>query len=189
MKVILNTAMGFDKIVLFNETIEQDYYSHEGHYRPVTLSPEALAIYGRLMADMPNARAPHAGYLTFYSGMLYISSTGNMSWQRSIKNHSETEIGYIGRRHGQNIARVVREECVKALQSFEVVAYESSEPEWFWFETRDDACLRLSGKTVRDWTRLSSSFRARQLSCTDAPAAMRSWLVSLPDYIPDPDAA
>ena len=177
MKVVLNTAMQFGNVVVPSDTIDADYYAHLGHYRQVALKPEVMDVYRKLIEHEDVSGSPHAGYTYLHNGVIYISSAGNMSWERAIKGATETEIGYVGRRHGVNIARVVQEECFNALNSFEVVSYTSSEPDWFWYETRDDACLRLTGKDVRDWTKLSSSFRARQLACTDAPAAMRSWLV------------
>lgn len=190
MKVVLNTAMQFSSIVVPSDNIDADYYAHPGHHKQVVLSPEVKTEWKRITKDedvFDYGDYVFAGYTYLHNGVIYISSAGNMSWERAIKGATETEVGYVGRRHGMNISRVVKEECFNALREMDVVCYESSESDWFWHETRDDACLRLSGKTVRDWTRLSSSFRARQLACTDAPAAMRSWLVGLPDYVQDTD--
>jgi len=180
MKVILMTTVPFVKAVTPSVFVEVDYYNHPGHHKSVYPSPAVLAEWKRLtkgenVTDFGDY--VFAGYTEVHEGLLYMSSGGNLSWCRNTTKG--TEVGYCGRRHGKNIRRVINDEVFNGFRDTTPVVYESGEPNWHWDETRDDACLRITGKSVNDWAAVNINHRARQLAATDADTKMSNWLITL----------
>lgn len=114
------------------------------------------------------------GYFIHNFGVSYASSAGNVCWIKDLRNGT-LEVGYSGARHGLNLHRVIPTEL---LDGAVPVVYETSEKNWKWDETRDDAIARLTGKTVGEWADIPMSARAARLP-NNVKAAMRDYIIAL----------
>ncbi len=191
MKVVFNLSVEDQEIVDLWFDAEQkessDFYSKTSNalasHKPVWKADNSVMRV--LMNEIHNAViASHGaiydcirhrpGYFIHNFGVSYASSAGNVSWIKDLRN-GKLEVGYSGARHGINLHRVIPMEM---LVDAKPVVYETTEKDWLWDETRDDAIARLTGKSVKDWTDIPMSARAARLPIP-VTAAMRDYIIAL----------
>lgn len=77
------------------------------------------------------------GYTVRDNAVIYVASSGNMSWVRVVDD-ARVEIGYWGARHGNNLRRLLDDDQYDRLIDMTPVVYETQEPGWRWHETLDE---------------------------------------------------
>ncbi len=119
------------------------------------------------------------GYFITPNAISYASNMGNFSYVKLSKDKNRVWIGYSGRRHGINLAKVIDKPLIRIITRMSPKRYVTEEPEWQWHQTFDDVLLLTTGHDIDYWKSLEFGKRSTLLSRYPLSLRMKNKLLSI----------